>query len=146
LIDSGFFNPLKALLLKGKIKSTPEAVYAALQRAPGHIARSKSAEMSAIEGAYWAMIDSAQAALMTAGKMPPSPEHIPQMLREVFVDSGMLKMNYVRALQDLYSLHKAIAHGQVRNIKGQEIDEWQEIAEKFLGEMIRIVDNLIESK
>lgn len=146
LIDSGFFNPLKALLLKGKVKSTPEAVYAALQRAPGHIARSKSAEMGAIEGAYWAMIDSAQAALMTAGKMPPSPEHIPAMLRESFVDSGMLKMNYVKALQDLYSLHKAIAHGQVRHIKGQEIDEWQEIAEKFLGEMIRIVDSLLEGK
>lgn len=146
LIDTGFFNPLKALLLKGKIKSTPEAVYAALQRSPGHIARSKIAEMGAIEGAYWAMIDSAQAALMTAGKMPPSPEHIPQMLRETFVDSGMLKVNYIKALHDLYGLHKAIAHGQVRQIKGQEIDEWQEIAEKFLGEMTRIIDSLLDGK
>ncbi|MFH1290189.1 MAG: hypothetical protein ABIH92_02155, partial [Nanoarchaeota archaeon] len=33
LIDyAGFFNPLKALLLKGKVRSTPEAVNAALQR------------------------------------------------------------------------------------------------------------------
>ncbi len=37
LIDSGgFFNPLKALLIQGKIRSTPEAVYVALQRAPTH--------------------------------------------------------------------------------------------------------------
>jgi len=51
LIDSGgFFNPLKSLLLQGRIHSTPEAVYSALQRAPGHIARSKAAEISAIEG------------------------------------------------------------------------------------------------
>lgn len=145
LIDyGGFFNPLKGLLLKGKIKSTPEAVHAALRRAPTHIARSKLAEMGAIEGVYWAMVDSAQAALMTAGKIPPTPDHIPEMLKEFFVDSGMLKMNYVKGFKELYALHKSIIHGQITNIKGQEIDEWQNLAENFLGEMTRIIDSLLE--
>ncbi|MBS3099178.1 nucleotidyltransferase domain-containing protein [Candidatus Pacearchaeota archaeon] len=145
LIDyGGFFNPLKALLLNGKIRSTPEAVHAALRRAPMHIMRSKAAEMGAVEGVYWALVDSAQAALMTAGKMPPSPEHIPEMLKEVFVDAGMLKMNYVRAMKELYGLHKAIAHGNLNDIKGQEIDEWQDMAEKFMLEMTRIIDILLE--
>ncbi len=147
LIDSGgFFNPLKALLLQGRIKSTPEAVYAALQRAPAHIARSKAAEAGAIEGVYWAMIDSAQAALITAGKLPPSPEHIPEMLKETFVDSGMLKINSVRAIRDLYALHKSISHGQVSDIKGVELDQWQDTAEKFLLEMTKIIDVLLEKK
>jgi len=147
LIDyGGFFNPLKALLLKGKIRSTPEAVYAALRRAPGHIARSRAAEMAAVEGVYWAMVDSAQAALMTAGKMPPSPEYIPEMLKEVFVDAGMLKMNYIRGLSELYNLHKSIIHGRVSDIKGQEIDEWQSMAEKFMLEMTRIIDGLLEAQ
>ena len=147
LIDSGgFFNPLKALLLQGRIKSTPEAVYAALQRAPAHIARSKAAEAGAIEGVYWAMIDSAQAALITAGKLPPSPEHIPEMLKETFVDSGMLKINSVRAIRDLYVLHKSISHGQVSDIKGVELDQWQDTAEKFLLEMTKIIDVLLEKK
>lgn len=147
LIDYGsFFNPLKALLLKGKIKSTPEAVHAALRRAPGHIARSKIAEMGAIEGVYWAFVDAAQAALITAGKLPPTPEHVPQMLKETFVDSGMLKMFYVKAFRDVYFLHKRIAHGELQDIKGNDIDEWQEIAEKFLGEMTRIIDALLEGK
>ena len=146
LIDyGGFFNPLKSLLLNGKIKATPEAVYAALQRAPAHIARSRIAEMGAIEGAYWAMVDSAQAALMTAGKSPPSPEHIPEMLDAEFVGSGMLKASYVRGMRDLYSLHKAIAHRQITNVKGQEIDEWQDFAEHFLREMTRIIDALLEA-
>jgi uncharacterized protein (UPF0332 family) len=145
LIDYGsFFNPLKALLLKGKIRSTPEAVHAALRRAPAHITRSRLAEMSAVEGVYWAMVDSSQAALMMAGKLPPSPEHIPGMLKEVFVDSGMLKMNYVRGMKELYLLHKSIAHGQIWDIKGHEIDEWQELAEKFMLEMSRIIDSLLE--
>src|SRR3989344_5274306 len=142
----GFFNPLKALLLKGNIRSTPEAVYSALQRAPWHIARSKGAQMGAIEGVYWAMIDSAHAALMTAGKLPPSPEHVPEMLRETFVDAGMLKMSYVKTLREVYYLHKSISHGNVSSVKGQEIDEWQELAERFLGEMTRIIDSLLEKK
>ena len=147
LIDyGGFFNPQKALLLQGKIRSTPEAAYAALRRAPMHIARSRSSEMGAIEGVYWAMIDSAQAALITAGKMPPSPEHIPALLKETFVDFGMLKMNYVKSLSDLYGLHKGIAHGLVTDIKGQEIDEWQALAERFVGEMTRIIDAVIEKR
>jgi len=147
LIDYGnFFNPLKALLLKGKVRSTPEAVHAALMRAPNHITRSKVAEMGAIEGAYWAMVDSAQAALMTAGKMPPSPEHIPDMLYETFVESKMLKASYVKAMKELFGLHKMIAHGQMTDIKGQEVDEWQDLAEKFLREAMRIIDYMLNEK
>jgi len=145
LVDyGGFFNPLKALLLKGKVRSTPEAVNAALQRVPGHLARSQLSEMGAIEGAYWAMVDAAQAALMTAGKMPPSPEHIPQMMKETFVDAGMLKMGYIKSMQELFSLHKSISHRQLGAMKGQEIDEWQELAEKFLEEITKIITTLLE--
>ena len=147
LIDSGgFFNPLKALLLQGKIHSTPEAVYAALQRSPAHIARSKSAEIGAVEGVYRSMIDSSQAALIAAGKLPPSPEHIPQLLIDTFVDKGMLKMDYVTMVKDIYILHKSITHGQITNVKGVEIDTWQDKAEKYLLEMTRLIDALIESK
>ena len=74
---AGFFEPLKFLLIKGKIRSTPEAIYSCLQRAPMHIARSKAAELNAIEGLYWAMVDSAHAALIAANVTPPSPEHVP---------------------------------------------------------------------
>lgn len=146
LIDSGgFFSPLKSLLIQGKIKSTPEAVYAALQRSPMHIARSKASEMAAIEGVYWAMVDSAQAALMTAGKMPPSPEHIPEMLKKTFVDNDMLKISAVKAMRDLYTLHKSIEHRDISDIKGVEIDSWQDTGEKFVSDMIKIVDTLLEN-
>lgn len=147
LIDyGGFFEPLKALLLEGKIRSTPEAIYASLQRAPAHLARSKASQIGAIEGVYWTMIDSAQAALMTAGKVPPSPEHVPEMLKDAFVDTGLLSLNYVKSLRDLFQLHKAIVHGAVSEIKGVEIDQWQYAAEKFLREMVRIIDKLVELK
>ncbi|MDP3882095.1 MAG: nucleotidyltransferase domain-containing protein [Nanoarchaeota archaeon] len=147
LIDSGgFFLPIKALLAQGKIRSTPEAVYTALQRAPIHLARSKAAEISAIEGVYWSMIDSSQAALITAGKVPPSPEHIPMLLKDAFVDRGMLDINSVRNLRDLYLLHKSIMHGEIKNVKGAEIDIWQEKAEKFIGEMTNIIAKILDAE
>jgi predicted nucleotidyltransferase len=145
LIDfGGFFSPLKILLQEGKIKSTPEAIYAALQRTPAHIARSKASEMGSIEGLYWAMVDSAHAALIAAKQTPPSPEHIPVLLKEMFVDTGNLKMKYVVMHRDLYLLHRKIVHGEITDLKGVEIDEWQARTEKFVQEMIRLVKELVE--
>lgn len=147
LIDvGGFFTPLKALLERGKINSTPEAVYVALQRAPAHLARSKAAEIGAIEGIYWTIVDSAQAALIMSGKTPPSPEHIPEMLQEAFVEPRLLKPDYVKVFKDIFELHKNIAHNKIYDIKGVEIDRWQAIAEKFLAEMTSLVNQLIDAK
>jgi len=146
LIDSGgFFNPLKSLLIQGKIHATPEAVYVALQRAPAHLARSKAAEASAIEGVYWAMADSAQAALMTLGKLPPSPEHLPAMLMRHFVENKMLKKEYVSWFKEVFTLHKAINHGEISDVKGVEIDSWQEKAEKFMLAMTRIIESVLKN-
>jgi len=141
---AGFFEPLKFLLIKGKIKSTPEAVYSCLQRAPIHIARSKASELNSIEGLYWAMVDSAHAALISANIAPPSPEHISANLKETFVDSGALKMKYVVWYRDLLFLHKKIAHGEIRDLKGVEIDDWQAKTEEFLEVMAKLVKEIIE--
>src|SRR3989344_5899344 len=134
----GFFKPLKSLLLQGKIHSTPEAVYLALQRAPFHLARSKAAEMGAIEGVYWSMVDSAQAALMTAGQLPPSPEHIPPMLKTSFVDSSLMKLEMVQWYRDIHALHKGIIHGHITQLKGADIDLWQQRAESFMKKMTEV--------
>ena len=144
MIDmAGFFEPLKFLLIKGKIKSTPEAVYNCLQRAPTHIARSKASELNAIEGLYWAMVDSAHAALISANIPPASLEHIPRDLRENFVNTGKLKMKYVIWYRDLLILHKKISHGEIKDLKGVEIDSWQEKTEDFLDVMARLVKDII---
>ncbi|MEM3405965.1 MAG: nucleotidyltransferase domain-containing protein [Candidatus Pacearchaeota archaeon] len=144
LIDfGGFFTPLKVLLQEGKIKSTEESIFINLQRAPLHISRSRANKLSTIEGLYWAMIDSAQAALMAAKKLPPSPENVPLMLKETFVDKKELKINYVVWLRDLYVLHRKILHGEITDIKGREIDEWFEKTNSFVEEMKRIVKDLL---
>jgi predicted nucleotidyltransferase len=144
MIDfAGFFEPLKFLLLNGKIKSTPEAVYNCLQRAPTHFLRSKASELNAIEGLYWAMVDSSHAALISAGIPPASPEHVPNDLKEVFVDAGKLKMKYVLWYRDLLILHKRITHGEINDLKGVEIDDWQEKTQEFMRVMAGLVNQSV---
>ena len=144
MIDfAGFFEPLKFLLLNGKIKSTPEAVYNCLQRAPTHFLRSKAAELNSIEGLYWAMVDSAHAALISAGVPPASPEHIPNDLKEVFVDKRKLKMEYVLWYRDLLILHKRITHGEITDLKGVEIDNWQGRTQEFMRVMAELVNQSV---
>ncbi len=144
LIDiAGFFEPLKYLLIKGKIKSTPEAIYSCLQRAPVHFSRSRIAELNAIEGLYWAMVDSSHAALIAAHATPTSPEHIASELKETFVNAGKLKMKYVVWYRDLLVLHKEISHGRISSLKGTDIDEWQNRTEEFLEVMAKLVNELV---
>ncbi|MFA4952701.1 MAG: nucleotidyltransferase domain-containing protein [Candidatus Pacearchaeota archaeon] len=145
LIDfAGFFEPLKYLLITGKIKSTPEAIYSCLERAPQHLARSKASELNSIEGLFWAMVDSSHAALIASNVLPPSPEHIPIDLKETFVNTGKLKMKYVIDYRDLFLLHKKISHGEVTDLKGVEIDEWQKKTQDFLDVMVQLVKDIIK--
>jgi predicted nucleotidyltransferase len=144
IIDmAGFFFPLKHLLITGKIKPTPEAIYTSLQRAPTHLVRSKISELNSIEGLYWCMVDASHAALIAANEFPPSPEHIPGSLKTTFVDNGKLKMKYVVWYRDLLMLHKKIVHGEIKDLKGVEIDEWQERTEDFLNTMAQLVNEIV---
>ncbi len=147
LIDiGGFFTPIKSLMIQGKIHSTPEAVYASLQRSPYHLTRSKMSMLGAVEGVYWCMVEAAQAALITLGKLPPSPEHITKMLHESFVETGVLKSDFVKWYHNIFILHKQIAHGEVRIVKAADIEEWQGKAELFMKKMVEIIDKLIEAR
>ncbi|MEK6926178.1 MAG: nucleotidyltransferase domain-containing protein [Nanoarchaeota archaeon] len=145
LLDyAGFFEPLKRLLLEGKIRPSPEAIYVSLQRAPENLARSRASELGAIEGLFWAMVDSAHAVLIAINVLPPSPEHLTVDLKEHFVNSGKLKMKYVIWFRDLLLLHKKISHGELRDLKGIEIDAWQTRAEEFVDVMTLLVKDIVE--
>jgi predicted nucleotidyltransferase/uncharacterized protein (UPF0332 family) len=140
LVDlGGFFTPMQRLLDRGDIRPTPEAVYTVLNRVPGHIMRSRVAELGAIEGVYWAMVESAQALLMSVNIMPPSPEHIALLLKKNFVDKKLLKIKYVTYYRDLFDLHRKIIHGEINNLGGGIIDEWQRIAEEFFKVVMKLI-------
>ena len=147
LIDKGgFFEPLKFLLLQGKIRPSPEAIYVSLQRAPMNLQRSKAAQLNSIEGLFWAMVDASHAALIAINVLPPSPEHIFSDLKENFVEKNKLKMKYVEWYRDLLFLHKQIGHGERRNLKGVEIDQWMDRTQEFIDVMAMLVRDIVSSK
>ena len=144
IIDfGGFFNPLKFLLQEGKIKPTPEAIYTCLERAPQHLVRSRQAELGSIEGIYWALVDSSHALLMAAKIVPPSPEHIPQILRENFVNKRLLNEEHVSFYLEMFNLHKGITHGDIRALGGRDIEKMQDKADKFIKKMAELIGEII---
>ncbi|MFH1521946.1 MAG: nucleotidyltransferase domain-containing protein [archaeon] len=146
LIDfGGFFNPLRILLKEGKIRSTPESIYTLLQRAPGHMTRAKQSMLAVVDGLYWTMVDAAHAALIAAHVMPSSPEAIPEVLTEQFVKTKKLNKKYVSYYAEIHSVAKEIIHGGRTSVKGEDLDEWFVKADEFLGEMAKLIDNLIDS-
>ncbi len=143
LIDfGGFFEPLKVLLARGKIKPTPEAIYNALTRAPNHLSRANMFLLGTIDAVYWSMVDSAHAALMMAKQVPPSPEHISSLLRVTFVKKGMLETKYIDWYEEIFALAHHITHGEVKRVTGKNIEIYMNRADEFIGRMAKIVRDL----
>ena len=98
----GFFTPLKVLMLRGKIRATPEAIYTLLGRSPRHLAKARQSLLASVDGLYWTMLDSAHAALIAADIEPSSPENIGDSLYENFVSKKMLHKKFVKYYEELH--------------------------------------------
>lgn len=140
LIDTGFFEPIKYLLLAGRIKPTEEAVYNALTRAPWHRVRANSRMLGAVIDFYWVMVDSAHAALMKYGQVPPSPEHVEGLLTDNFVSTRLSNARYVKYYKELWLTAKAVIHGDLMRIGGADYDRYRRMAEEFESEMKRLIE------
>lgn len=147
LVDfGGFFDPLKVLLAKGKIRPSVEATYNALRRAPIHIARARVNILGAIESLYWAMVDSSHAALMAAKQAPPSPEHIYDYLTDVFVRKKKLDKKYADYYREVHNLYHNIAHGNIKFITGKEVDDHIEKVIDFEKELRNLTVNIVKEE
>jgi len=143
LIDfAGFFTPLKSLLMQGQLKSTPEMVFVTLGRAPSHLGRCKVNMITAMESIYWAFVDASHAALIAAKVSPPSPEHIPALMRQNLVDKGMIKGKYVDWYRDVYILTHKVIRGEVDGVRGEDLQLWKDRADEYIREMASVVKKI----
>src|SRR3989344_2542423 len=108
LIDTGFFEPLQILLKNGRIRPTEESIWRYFGRAPQTLLNSKWHVLQATLDLYWAVIDAAHAALMRAKEVPPTPEHVADMLDHTFVKHKQLEKKYVETMRNFYLLSKKI--------------------------------------
>lgn len=140
LIDSGFFEPLQALLKKGKVRPTSESIWTYFVRAPNTLHNSKWHIMQATLDLYWAVIDSAHAALMKHGEIPPTPEHVADLLEDKLVKKKLLEHKYVAIMRNFYNIMKMITHREIKEIKGKEYDAYYLSAESFVKRMREFIE------
>ncbi len=140
VVDTGFFDPLQALLKRGKIRPTQESIWTYFVRAPNTLHNSKWHLLQATIDLYWAVIDSAHAALMKIGEIPPTPEHVGDLLREKMVKKKLLEANYATTMDNFYKMMKMITYREIKEIKGQEFDKYYKEAESFVKRMRKFIE------
>ncbi len=141
LIDSGFFEPLQKLLFQGRIRPTPESIWTYFARAPRTLYNAKWHLMQGTIDLYWAVIDSAHAAIMKTGEIPPRPEEVADMLDERLVKKKLLSKKYVHTMRMFYTVFKMIIHREIQEIKSSEFERYYKEAEEFVKAMEKIVNS-----
>lgn len=140
LLDTGFFEPFQVLLKQGRIRPTAEAVWAYFVKAPTTLHNSKWHILQATLDLYWATIDAAHAVLMKIGEVPPTPEHVADLLEQKLVDKGLLEAKYVNTMRTFYNLAKMITHKEITEVEGSEYSKYKKDAEEFVERMKEFVE------
>lgn len=140
LYDIGFFEPLQNLLKNGRIRPSQESIWTYFARAPSTLKNSRWHILQATLDLYWGVIDSAHAALMSVGEMPPTPAHVAEMMDKKLVKKGLIKARYVKVMDMFYKLSKMIVHREIQDIKGQEYESYYKEADEFIEEMRKLIE------
>ena len=142
LYDTGFFDPLKLLLKKGQIRPSKESIWSYYLKAPATLNNSKWHILQGVLDLYWAVIDSAHAALMSKGVVPPTPEHVSDMMDETLVNHGLLEPRYSAIMRNFYDTAKSIMHRELNEIKGRDYEHYLDEADDFVKRMRQFIDTM----
>ena len=89
---------------------------------------------------YWAVIDSAHAALMKLNQIPPSPSHVANMLEEKMVKPGLLEQRHADIMKRFYHVSRIVLHGQITEISGAQFDEYFKQAKDFVEAIQKFIE------
>lgn len=140
ILDTGFFDPLQALLLRGRIRPSPESIWNYFARAPRTLHNSRWHLLQATLDLYWAVIDSAHAVLMKVGEIPPSPDHVADLLEEKLVKPRHIERKYADLMKRFYVLSKKIIYREIKDITGAEYEHYYKDAEMFVNRMQEFIN------
>ncbi len=140
IYDKDIFLPIKRLLQMGEIKPSKEAVEKYIDRAPKRIKRVEDNKMyMVVEDLYYAMLESSQAVLMFLGKSPPRPSDAADAMRKNLVKMKFLDEKYVKWLEEIIEIRKAVEHKRINDISGQDLDEWIKKADEYTKNMQNLI-------
>lgn len=136
ILDRGFFRPAQLLLQHGRIRPSREAVWTYYARSPNNLRSARKHLLYACVDLYWAAMDAAHAALMSVGTIPPTPEHVPDLLEQKLVEERkLLAKRFPHHMRELYHLQKSILHRELRELSGEQY-------EGYWRETLQLVDAL----
>lgn len=146
--DRGIFMAWKQLLKMGKIKPSPEAIDMFMGSGEQMLKRvSLKLKDIGMEDIYYAILTPSQAALMLHGVPPPAPKETATLMREIFVQKeGLLEDKFVKILEKVIDIRKAIEHGEKKEITGKEIDELLNESDKYLKRIKRLFTQIEKIK
>ncbi len=140
MLDKGFFTPLQLLLRQGRIRPTEESVWRYFGRSPKTLLNSRWHVLQATLDLYWAVIDAAHAALMRANEIPPTPDHVADIMERVYVKKNMLEKKYVETMRKFYIISKKITHREIKEVQGAEYEQYYKEADEFVRRMKRLIE------
>lgn len=142
LIDTGFFDPMQALLLRGQIRPSYESIWTYFNRAPKNLEKSRKALIAATVDLYWGVMDAGHAALMKMGCVPPSPEQMGTLIKEKLVDKKICDKKYADIATFFYKINKEIDHRLITDVSGSEYEKYYLKAKLFVEKMRTIINEL----
>ncbi len=147
VFDAGFFTPFQRLLRKGRIPMTREAIESYIEGAPKKLMRAKTVKLLMLaEDCFYAMLNSAQAALMFMGVEPPVPNKAYDAVKKYLVEPGLLEPEYAQQLKEIIEIRKKIEHKEIMDVKGEYVDQWIETADRFIDRMYDLLTALEQKK
>ena len=139
LTEGSFFVPLQQLLKQGRIRPSEESIWRYFGRAPKTLLNSRWHVLQGALDLYWAVIDSAHAALMRRDVVPPTPDHVADELEKVYVKRNLLDKKYVTTMRKFYKLSKMITHRDIREISGADFEKYYYEADDFVKKMKSLI-------
>jgi predicted nucleotidyltransferase len=129
--DRSMFRPVKRLLEFGTFHPTLEMSERLTKNVEKRMKRARNAmTYIVLEDCYNAMIETARAALIMVGKVPPRPAELPKMLRETIVKMRLLKEADVKSLEKIIKFSKD--EDNRKKINGKELDKWFDLTDSFI--------------
>lgn len=132
--DNGFLIPIQDLLLTGKIRPSKESQNTYFVKAENSLKSSTTNVSKAVLDLYWAVIDTAHAAVMVAGITPPSPKELAETFRKELVVRNLIHKRCADIIEEFYDRAKKIMHKEIFEITGKEFDRYLNDAQFFIRE------------
>jgi predicted nucleotidyltransferase len=140
IIDTELFRPLQVLLFQGRIKPSTESVWAYYYKSAQSVQNSRLNMLRATMDLYWAVIDAAQAALMTIHEIPPSPDHVEELVEERLIKPKLIEKRYSGVVSEFYALNKKIETRDIKFIEGKDYDRYLKMADEFVLAMKEFIN------